>query len=109
MSTITFSIPLGSVNLDGLNTDEDFRREAERLLPDALTNIGEKTAEFTLSELQKRFRGIAGFKVNTSVGDKSRFIREGGRNHRLNASTQHRLAVTNNIIQQLREMKRKAG
>lgn len=109
MSTRTFSIPLGSVDLGKLETDEDYRREAQRLLPDALTRIGEKTAEVAWNELQKSFRGIPGFKVNSSSSDKSRFIREGGQNHRRNASSQHRRDVENHIIEQLREMKGRAG
>ncbi len=109
MSTLNFSIPLGSVDLDKLATDEDFRWEAQRLLPDALTRIGENTAEVAWTELQKSFRGIPGFKGNSSSSDKSRFIREGGQNHRRNASAQDRRAIEDHIIQQLREMKRKAG
>ena len=109
MSTITFSIPLGSVTLDNLETDEDFSKEAERLLPDALTRIGEQTAEFAWNELQKSFRGIPGFKGNSSSSDKSRFIRQGGQNHRRSASSQLRRQVANHIIEQLRELKRKAG
>ncbi len=109
MSTFNFSIPLGSVNLDKLEADADYRREAQRLLPDALTRIGEKTAEVAWTELQKSFRGITGFKGNSSSSDKSRIIREGGQNHRRNASAQDRRAIKDHIIQQLREMKRKAG
>jgi len=109
VSTFNFSIPLGSVDLDKLLTDADYRREAQRLLPDALTRIGEKTAEVAWTELQKSFRGIPGFKGNSSSSDKSRFIREGGQNHRRNASAQDRRAIEDHIIQQLREMKRKAG
>lgn len=109
MSTLTFSIPLGSVDLDKLETDEDYRREAQRLVPDALTRIGEKTAEVAWNELQMSFRGIPGFKGNSSSSDKSRFIREGGQNHRRSASAQDRREIEDHVIQQLREMKRKAG
>ena len=109
MSKFNFSIPLGSVDLDKLETDADYRREAQRLLPDALTRIGETTAEVAWNELQKCFRGIPGFKANSSSSDKSRFIREGGQKHRRSASAQDRRAIENHIIQQLREMKRKAG
>ena len=107
MSTLTFSIPLGSVNLDDLETDEDFRREAHRLVPDALKRIGEKTAEIAWKELQRSFRGIPGVKVNSSSSDKSRFVSEGGQNYRRDASSQHRREVENHIIDQLRELKRK--
>ena len=109
MSKFNFSIPLGSVDLAKLETDADYRREAQRLLPDALTRIGEKTAEVAWTELQKSFRGIPGFKGNSSSSDTSRFIREGGQNHRRNGSAQDRRAIEDHIIQQLREMKRKAG
>jgi hypothetical protein len=102
------SIPLGSVDLEGLKTDDDFRREAQRLLPDVLTGIGEKSAEVAWNELQKSFRGIPGFKGNSSSSDKSRFIREAGQNHRRNASAQDRRTVEDSIIEQLREMKRRA-
>jgi hypothetical protein len=109
VSTLTFSIPLGSVDLSKLETDEDYRREAQRLLPDALTQIGEKTAEVAWNELHKGFRGIPGFKANSSSSDKSRFIREAGQNHRRKASAHDRRVVEDHIIQQLRDMKRKAG
>ena len=61
MSKLTFSIPLGSVDLDRLKTNEDYRREAQRMVPVALTRIGEKTAEVAWNELQKCFQGIPGF------------------------------------------------
>lgn len=109
MSTISFTIPLGSVNLGGLNTDEDFRREAERLLPTVLTQIGEQTAEFAWTELQKSFRRIPSFKCNSSASDKSKFVRDGGQNHRRSANAGYRLRVTNHIIERLRELKRSAG
>jgi hypothetical protein len=109
VSTYSLSIPLGSVDLDRLKTDDDFRREARRLLPDVLTGIGEKSAEVAWNELQKSFRGIPGFKGNSSSSDKSRFIREAGQNHRRNANDQDRRAVEDSIIEQLREMKCKAG
>jgi hypothetical protein len=108
VSTLNFSIPLGSVDLNKLETDADYRREAQRLLPEALTRIGEKTAEVAWTELQKSLRGIRGLKGNSSSSDKSRFIREGGQNHRRNASDQDRRAIEDHIIQQLREMKRMA-
>ncbi len=109
MSAFNFSIPLGSVDLDKLETDADYRHEAQKLLPYALTRIGENTAEIAWAELQKSFRGIPGFKGASSSSDRSRFIREGGQNYRRTASAHERLALENHIIQQLQEMKRKAG
>ena len=53
MSTSTFSVPLGSVDLGKLESDADYHRLAHQLLPDALTRIGEKAAEVAWTELQK--------------------------------------------------------
>ena len=108
VSTHTFSIPLGSVDLDMLETEEDYRREAERLVPDALVRIGEGAAEVAWNKLRKGFRGIPGFKASSSSSDKSRFIREGGRNYRRSSTSQDRREVANHIIEQLRELKRRA-
>lgn len=105
MSTFNFSIPLGSVDLDKLETDADYRREAQRLLPDALTRIGEESAEIAWTEFQKSFRSIPGFKGNSSSSDKSRFVREGGQNYRRNANDQERQAIADHIAMMLREMK----
>ncbi len=108
MSKFNCSIPLGSVDLDKLESDADYREEAKRLLPDALTSIGEKTAEVAWTELQKSLRGIPGLKGNSSSSDKSRFIREGGQNNRRHASDQDRRELEDHIIQQLKEKKRMA-
>lgn len=108
MSTSTFSVPLGSVDLGKLESDADYHRLAHQLLPDALTRIGEKAAEVAWTELQKSIRGIPGFKGNSSSSDKSRFIREGGRNHARSASSHHRREVEKHIREQLRKMKRTA-
>ena len=108
MATHSFTIPLGSVDLDHLDTDDDFRKEAQRLLPGALQQIGEKTGEVAWNELQKSFRGIPGVTVNSSSSEKARFIREAGENHRRDASAQDRRELEDYIIHQLREMKQKA-
>lgn len=108
MMDLSFSLPLGSVDLDRLETDDDFHREARRLVPDVLARIGEKTAEVAWTELQKSFRGIPGFKGNSSSSDKSRFIREAGEKHRRTASAHDRQVVEDHIVHQLREMKKKA-
>ena len=109
MFNLNLSISLGSVDLDNLRTDEDYQREAQRLVPDALKLIGEKSAEFTWNSLQKGLRGIPGIKGNSSSIDKSRFIREGGHKNCRNATFQERRTVENQIIEQLRERKRNAG
>ena len=63
--------------------------------------------DYIINSLDK-LGAIPGFKGNSSSSDKSRFIREGGQNHRRNASAQDRRAIEDHIIQQLKDMKRMA-
>lgn len=90
MATHTFKISLGNVDFSKLESDADFRREAQRLLPDVLVQVGEATGEVAWNELQKGFRGIPGFQVNSSSSDKRKFIREAGQNFRRQATSQER-------------------
>lgn len=106
MASHSLSIPLESVNLDGLLTDDDFRAEARRHLATALTTIGEKAGEVAWNELQKSSRKIPGFACNPSSAEKSRFIGEAGQNHRSKAPAHDRSALEEQIVQRLREMKR---
>ncbi len=109
MASHSFEIPLGSVDLDRLVTEDDYRREAQRLLPTALKQIGEKAGEVAWKELLKGFRGIPGVKVTSSTSEKSCFVREAGENHRRNASAQDRRELEEYIFQRLREMRQKDG
>lgn len=107
MATITFNIRLGTVDFSKLETEADFRREAQRLLPDVLVQVGEKTGEVAWNELQKGFRGIPGFKANSSSSDKSKFIREAGQNFRRQANSQERREIEDEIIRQLGDVTRR--
>ena len=60
MSTHTYKVSLGHVDVSRLETDDDFRREAKRLLPNALVQVGEATGEVAWDELQKGLRGVPG-------------------------------------------------
>ena len=50
-------IDLGRVDYDNLKTDEDIRREARRILPQVLAQIGEAMGEETWNLLQKSLKG----------------------------------------------------
>ena len=108
MTTQMYSISLGSVDLDRLVTEDDFRRQARHLLPGALNAIGEKSGEVAWNEVQKGFRGIPGFQPNSSSSDKARFIRQAGENYRRKVSAHDRQMLEDEIIRQLREMKMQA-
>jgi hypothetical protein len=105
MAMHTFTISLGSVDFSKLETDADFRREAQRFLPDVLIQVGEKAGEVAWNGLQKSFRAIPGVKVNSSSNDKSRFIREAGQSFRRKASSQERRKIEDAIIRQLQAQK----
>jgi hypothetical protein len=105
VATHTFRISLGTVELSKLTTEADFRREAQRLLPDVLVQVGEATGEVAWNELQKGFKGIPGFKANSSSSEKRKFIREAGQNFRRQASSQERREIETEIVQQLRDQK----
>lgn len=109
MSTHTYKISLGNVDVSRLDTDDDFRREAQRLLPNALVEVGEATGEIAWNELQKGFRGVPGFKANSSSSDKSKFIREAGQNYRRQASGKDRRELEDYIVVRLRELKQSKG
>jgi hypothetical protein len=50
MSTHTHKISLGHVDVSRLETEDDFRREAQRLLPNALVQVGEAAGEVAWDE-----------------------------------------------------------
>ena len=109
MSTHTHKISLGHVDASRLETEDDFRREAKRLLPNALVQVGEATGEVAWDELQKGLRGVPGFKANSSSGDKSKFIREAGQNYRRQVSAKDRRELEDYIVARLRELKQSKG
>ncbi len=109
MSTHTHKISLGHVDVSRLETEDDFRREAQRLLPNALVQVGEATGEVAWDELQKGFRGVPGFKANSSSSDRGKFIREAGQNHCRQATAKHRRELEDYIVARLRELKQSNG
>ena len=51
-------IDLGHVDYDALETDADFESVANRVLPKALVQIGEATAETAWTELQRASKNL---------------------------------------------------
>lgn len=109
MSKHMHKISLGNVDVSKLQTEDDFWREAQRLLPNALEQVGEATGEVAWNELQKSFRGAPGFKANTSSGDKRKFIREAGQNYRRQVTAEDRRQLEDYIVARLRELKQSKG
>lgn len=105
MSKQNIRIDLGNVDFGSLHTEQDFRREASRLVPKALVQLGETAGEQAWTELQKGLRGIKGMKVNNSSSDKRKFIREAGENYRKDASVADKRELEDHIVEQLKERK----
>jgi len=95
-------IDLGRVDYDNLKTDEDIRREARRILPQVLAQIGEAMGEETWNLLQKSLKG-SGLNTSASSVEKKKFIREKGQEYKLKASAIDKNRLEKDIIYQLRE------
>ncbi len=102
MGTPNIKIDLGRIDVDSLETDEDFLREARRILPKAIVQLGEAAGEEAWNELQKGLKG-PGIKLNTSSSDKRKFIRESGQNYKREITVEDKKELEDYIIQQLRE------
>ena len=105
MANRKFEITFGRVDVSNLETEEDFRREARRILPEALVQIGEKSGEIAWNDLQKSFRKVPGYKPNSSSSEKRKFIREAGENYRRKVSAKDRQEIEDYIVARLRQLK----
>jgi hypothetical protein len=94
-------IDFGQVDLSSLETEDDFRTEAKRLLPEALIQIGEAMGEETWDTLQQGQKG-SGLKVSTSSSEKRKFVKDAGRNYQRGATARDRKEIEDYIVQQLR-------
>jgi len=100
----THNISLGNVDVSRLETDEDFRREAKRLLPSALEQVGRAAGEEAWNAIRKAFHG-PGMKRSTSPSEKRKFIQESARNYRQKADAKTKREIEDLIVQKLRGMK----
>jgi hypothetical protein len=105
MSKFDLKINIGNVNLAALETEDDFRREAQKLLPQALVEIGEAAAEKTWDELQKSMKK-SGMKPNTSSSAKRKFVQDAGKNYQRSTSSSQKKAVEDHIVEQIRQLKK---
>ena len=97
-------IDLKTVDLSSLDTDEDFRKEAQRLLPQALVQVGEAMAEKTWEELQKDMQK-SGMKAGASQNAKRKFIQETKRTYQRNASSRDKRELEDYIVEKLHQYK----
>ena len=93
-----------TVDFASLDTDEDFRKEAQRLLPQTLVQVGEAMAEKTWDELQKEMQK-SGMKAGASQSAKRKFVQETKRTYQRNASSREKRELEDYIVEQLHQYK----
>ena len=94
-------IDFTQIDFSSLETEDDFRTEAKRLLPEALVQIGEAMGEETWNALQEGQKG-SGLKVSTSPSEKRKFIKDAGKNYQRGATARDRKEIEDYIVEQLR-------
>lgn len=104
MSKYQINIDFTNVDLTSLETDEDFKKQAKLLLPQALVKLGETVGEKTWEELNNT-QNKAGTKQKFSQSEKRRFIQETGKNYQRHASNRERQELEDYIVEQLRTRK----
>jgi hypothetical protein len=96
-----YKFTLGHVDLDLLNSDADFRSEAEKHVPAYIDGL----SKFVSETLWNEFNRTAGpFKITTS---KISFISEQVREFKRSVTAKDRRDYSDTIIQILRDMKAK--
>jgi hypothetical protein len=97
-----FKINLGNINYFVLKTDDDIRREAQRILPHVILQIGEVVGEEAWNTLQKSFKGSM-FKAIPSSAEKQKFIRESAQEYKRKISPKEKSDLENEIILELQK------
>lgn len=100
-------IDFEGIDFLSLQAEEDFRREARRLLPQVLVKLGEAAGTEAWDNMQRQLRSIPGFKPNISHSDKHKFIREAGRNYERELPYEDKKRLEDRIVQELREQRKK--
>jgi hypothetical protein len=95
-----WKIKIGDINLSVLKTDDDIQIEAKKHIDHVLLEMGEAAAADMWKELKK-----SGLLKSSSLLDKHKFIREGGRKFQKNASLHERKNVEDIIFDTIKGMK----
>ena len=103
MARIPFSISISDVDIESLNTEDDFNREAARLLPEVTKQLATQSAEAAWDSAQCELKKIPGFTLNNSAHDKAAFIRDAAKSFRLEPEGQRK--TEDAIVDQLKELK----
>ena len=100
-----FEIPAERVDFDALRTDEDFRREAGRLLPAVLTQLSEDAAGSAWDKSRETHEGLGGMAGTPSAAEEERFKAGEPGGFRARATDAELRAIEDEVVRQLREHK----
>lgn len=108
MSKVSISISLGDVDFDSLMTDEDFEREADRLLPDTIVALGEATGVAAFDLLKSGLKDSP-IKLTSSDSKKHAFVQNAGQKFASEVSNEKKVEIREAILRRLRERKAELG
>ena len=100
-------LDLSAVDLAALQTDADFLREARKLLPAALVDLGQAMAEVAWDRQQAAAKGPP-VKYRGAT-EKRKFILDAGRKYKRHAPAEERQALEDLIVRQLWAAKSRAA
>ena len=104
-----FTVPTERVDFDALRTEEDYRREAGRLLPAVLAQLSGEAADAAWDKSRKTYEGIGGMSGTPSDADKERFKSGEPAGYRARATDAELRAIEDEVVRQLREHKARRG
>jgi hypothetical protein len=95
-----YELNIGQVDISKVQTEEDFRQEASRLVPSLMAQSGEKIGEKAWEELQE---GLGNMVASSSASEKAEFIRAFAENYCGDVARRNELIEV--IINTLQDMK----
>jgi hypothetical protein len=103
MSKFNIELDFKDVDLDSLETEEEFRACAKTLIPKAVIKLGEAVADKTWEDLQEKLKA-QGIKVSSAPSEKRKFVSETVRNYQKNVSNREKQELEDYIVEQLRDL-----
>jgi hypothetical protein len=105
MKEYQIKLPTEGVDFDSLRTDQDFRREARRLLPAVLAQLSGEAAGAAWDKWRETREGIGGMAGTPSDAERKRFMVGEPAGFRARATEEELREIEDEVVQQLREHK----
>ncbi len=98
-------LPAERVDFDALRTDEDFRREAGRLLPAVLAQLSRAAAGAAWDKSRETREGIGGMAGTPSAAEEERFMGGEPAGFRARATDEELREIEDEVVRLLKEHK----